>query len=859
MKRAWAIIGWLVFSALVCRAQFTDNFADGDYTSNPTWTPDSPTNWTIVGNQLRSNNTTANSTFYISTASSQALNGQWEFNVNLQFNTSSANFVDVYLMSYNANMVSANGYFVRIGGTPDEISLYRSTGATSNIMINGTDGVTNSSNNTLKIKVTRDVNNVWTLERDISGTGSSYVTEGTAVDNTFTTSSFFGIRITQSTASFFQRHFFGNFYVGAIIGDIVPPSLNAINVISNSQLDLLFSENLESASAQNTANFSVGNNIGSPASALLQADQKTVRLTFSNPFANGVIQQLTLSGIKDLAGNAMPISTQNFLFFQAVPTKSKDIIITEIFADPNPQVGLPDAEYLEIFNRSSNPIDLNGWKLSDGTSTATFASQIILPNEYWIVTASTSVAKFNSLGKTIGLANFPSLNNDGDIITLKTSVTIDSVNYNASWYNDEDKANGGWSLELIDPNNSCGGVTNWTASLDRKGGTPGQQNSVFASKPDLEGPMLLSVLASASQLTLSFNERLEKPLGPLSINLNPPIAIANLGLSNVALTEIKINLSQTIVPRQLYNIQIGNLRDCAGNLIQDGLNQLNFALPESADSLDIVINEILFNPRPGGVDFVEVYNTSPKYINLKGYRLGNFENGVIKNAKTVNSDFILTPRSYLVFTPDPTILKSQYLQGVEKHFLKNDLPSLNDDEGSIAIGNVQNKVLDYFLYSDKMHSTFLKDTEGVSLERISVAQSTNEASNWKSASSNAGFATPGFINSNSRPDNLIDENAVNIEPEIFAVQQPGQDFSKIHYRFDKSGWVANIKILDQQGRLIKTVANNETLAFEGFFRWDGEQEDGTKARVGYYAVWFEVFDNTGNIQIFRKRVVVAAR
>ena len=64
---------------------------------------------------------------------------------------------------------------------------------------------------------------------------------------------------------------------------------------------------------------------------------------------------------------------------------------------------------------------------------------------------------------------------------------------------------------------------------------------------------------------------------------------------------------------------------------------------------------------------------------------------------------------------------------------------------------------------------------------------------------------------------------------------------------------------DQQGRLIKTVANNETLAFEGFFRWDGEQDDGTKSRVGYYVVWFEVFDNTGNIQTFRKRVVVAAR
>ncbi|MFM8912906.1 MAG: hypothetical protein ACKOE6_08335, partial [Flammeovirgaceae bacterium] len=235
MIRRLAIIGWVIFSALVCRAQFTDNFDDGDYTNNPTWAPDHTANWTVVGGQLRSNNITANSTFYISTPSAQALNAQWEFLVNLPFNTSSANFVDVYLMSTNANMVASNGYFVRIGGTPDEISLYRSSGATSSVIINGTDGVTNTSNNTIKIKVTRDINHVWTLERDITGSGGSYFTEGTAVDNTFTTSSFFGIRVTQSTASFFQRHFFGNFYVGAIIGDIVPPSLSAISVITNSQ------------------------------------------------------------------------------------------------------------------------------------------------------------------------------------------------------------------------------------------------------------------------------------------------------------------------------------------------------------------------------------------------------------------------------------------------------------------------------------------------------------------------------------------------------------------------------------------------------------------------------------------------
>ena len=856
--RLFALILTLLFSALVCRAQFTDNFLDGDYTNNPTWTPDNGSNWTIADNQLRSNSSIASSTFYISTPSTQALNAQWEFYVNLQFNTSSANFVDIYLMSSTASMISADGYFVRIGGTPDEISLYKSTSGTASILINGTDGITNASNNTLKIKVTRDVSNLWKLERDVTGTGNSFVSEGTAVDNSFTTSSIFGIRITQSTASFFQKHFFSDFYVGPIIGDIVPPVLNSVSVISSTQLDLVFNESLETASSQLVSNYFANNGIGNPVSATLQADQKTVRLTFGNSFSNGIQNQLTLMGIKDLAGNSMSSINQNFLFFQPVATINKDIIITEIFADPTPQIGLPDAEYIEIYNRSNNPIDLTGWKLSDGSSIATFPSQIILPKEYWIVTASASTSKFTSFGKTIGLPNFPTLNNDADVLTLQTSFTIDSVNYNSNWYKDDDKANGGWSLELIDPNNLCGDANNWTATIDAKGGTPGKQNSVFANKPDAEGPKLISIVASPSQLTLTFNERLEKPLGVVSVNILPLLPIANLGLSNAALTEIKINLSQPIAPRQLYTIQITNLRDCAGNLIQDNFNKQDFALPESADSLDVVVNELLFNPRPGGVDFVEIYNRSAKYINLKDFRLANFENGVVKNSKTISVDYILAPTSYLVLTVDPVVLKAQYLQSVEKNFLKVDMPGLNDDEGSIALINNQNKILDYFLYSDKLHSTFLKDTEGVSLERISFFQNTNETSNWKSASSNAGFATPGYINANARPENFGNENSISVDPEVFSIQQPGQDFSKINYKFDQGGWVANIKIIDQQGRLIKTIANNETLGVEGFFRWDGQQEDGTMARIGYYQVWVEVFDGTGNIQTFRKRVVVAA-
>lgn len=858
MKKLF-IIPAIIFS-LSGYSQVADTFSDGDLTNSPTWTPDLASNWVVANNQLRSNSSVASSSFYITTPSAKATNGQWEFWVNLQFNTSSTNYVDIYLTSELSNLSSAtnNGYFVRIGGTPDEISLYKMTAGVASILINGTDGITNSSNSTLRIKVIRDVNNLWTLERDAVG-GTNYVLEGNATDNTFTTSNFFGIRIQQSTASFFNRHFFDDIYAGEIILDTEPPLLQQLQVLSNTQLSLLFSEKMSSSTAQDVSHYNATNGLGNPASAILQTDEKTVILTFAQSFSSGITNQLTISGVADLVGNSVTSIAQSFFFFQPQPVNNKDIIITEIFADPSPQIGLPDAEFIELYNRSNNAVDLAGWKFSDGSSIAVFPTKIVLPGEYWIVCANTNTSLFTPFGKTVGVSNFPTLNNSSDILTLRTSTnqTIDSVSYALSWYKDLDKQEGGWTLELIDVNNTCGEDNNWVASEDAKGGTPGKVNSVNANKPDLIGPRLISIAAiQSSELRLTFDEKLEKPLTGVLFELNPVVTIGQAQFISSSLREIKLILSQPLVPKQLYTIEVKNLRDCAGNFIQSEFSKLSFALPETAAIGDVLLNEILFNPRPGGVDFVEIVNISDKFINLKNWSLANRPEESIVNSRIITSqDFILSPGSFLVCSSDGVILKNQYPLSVDKNFLKTTIPSMNDDTGSIALVSPEGMLMDYFVYLDDYHTPLLKDKEGVSLERISLTQM-NTSSNWKSANASVGFATPGYLNSNTRLENSIDENAVQIVPEIFSPNVPGQDFAQINFKFDRSGLIAQIKIVDLQGRVIKELANNETLALNGSYRWDGDRTEGDKARMGYYFVWFEVLDLDGTVKTFRKRVVI---
>jgi flagellar hook assembly protein FlgD len=98
---------------------------------------------------------------------------------------------------------------------------------------------------------------------------------------------------------------------------------------------------------------------------------------------------------------------------------------------------------------------------------------------------------------------------------------------------------------------------------------------------------------------------------------------------------------------------------------------------------------------------------------------------------------------------------------------------------------------------------------------------------------------------------------VTVEPEVFVPGSSPNDFSLIRYSFEKPGYVANIKVVDREGRLIKSIANNEILGFDGFYRWDGDRDDGSKARTGYYLFWMEVFDLDGTMLTFRKRVIIA--
>ena len=135
-------------------AQFQDDFSDGDFTINPTWSGESA-NFEIAGNALHLNAPAATDTSYLSVASDTIHNAFWEFLVQMDFGTSSSNFAQVYLASDNADLKgNVNGYFVRIGGTTDEVSLYEQTGTTATEIIDGLDSRVGTSTVLARARVT---------------------------------------------------------------------------------------------------------------------------------------------------------------------------------------------------------------------------------------------------------------------------------------------------------------------------------------------------------------------------------------------------------------------------------------------------------------------------------------------------------------------------------------------------------------------------------------------------------------------------------------------------------------------------------------------------------------------------------
>ena len=264
------------------------------------------------------------------------------------------------------------------------------------------------------------------------------------------------------------------------------------------------------------------------------------------------------------------------------------------------------------------------------------------------------------------------------------------------------------------------------------------------------------------------------------------------------------------------------------------------------------ISELLYQPRSGEAEYVELYNDSDVGVDLAGYHIVRVLHDTLATHYPL-PPFQVAPHGYVALTKDAASVTNCYSIQYPPLLVECNLPAYPNDGGSVALSTADSVLVERFDYSPGMHSPMLHDRAGVSLERRSFARPVNDAGNWFSASSVAGYGTPGYENSQSA-EWLVPETAFDFSSEL--VSPDGDDYQDVltvEYRMERADLMADAVVFDAGGRKVAQLLNAALLGSHGRLEWDARG-----VPQGRYLMLITVYDRGGRRQTLRRTVAVVA-
>jgi len=271
-----------------------------------------------------------------------------------------------------------------------------------------------------------------------------------------------------------------------------------------------------------------------------------------------------------------------------------------------------------------------------------------------------------------------------------------------------------------------------------------------------------------------------------------------------------------------------------------------------------VLNEVLFNPKTSGSDFIELYNRSSNFIDLKNYYFASSID-LFSDYKEVlpvqAKGYLMAPNSYLVFTENN---QADFYPNVNSSLqIFSTIPSLPDDGIYLHLLDKNGAKLESMLANDDVHFNTISDKEGVSLERLSTLS--NPKNNWTSSSAFCSYASPTQRNCMVYQENNSSES-LTIEPLIISPDGDGfQDFVQINYRFKSNDITMNLFVINERGIKVKELALAERVGYEGFILWDGSTDNGSLPVEGVYLIRQEFFNSNGQFEVNQKPILLTRR
>ncbi|MBR9921840.1 MAG: hypothetical protein GYB31_13450 [Bacteroidetes bacterium] len=850
----------ILFLGFPAFAQLIDDFSDGDLDNNPAWMGNTDLFQVNVANTLQlmdpDPESSNESILYLPAPVSTNDATTWEIYFSMDFSPSASNFGQIYLQADSEDLLaSPNGYFLKLGGisgSDDALELYLQDGDDSVLLIAGTSGALGSDPAEARVRITRSTSGEWELFADYTG-GTDFQSEGTAVDNTFQSGNFFGL-ICNYTSTRNEDFYFDDLLIDPLYVDTDAPQLLSATAQNATQIEVVFNEALDPLSAETVSNYEVDQGIGQPLSAAFDpAEPNVVQLDLNNLLQDGQTYQLAVNGVADVSQNILNGAFAEFEFIEESLPLAFDVLIHEIMADPAPSVGLPNAEFLELYNASDKNFELEGWSITSGSSPEPLPAFLLESGGYVIICDEEDAFAFEAYGPVLGLSSMPSLSNSGDELALLApdQSVIHLVTYTDEWYGSSAKDDGGWTLEMINPEAPCLGGENWVASEDLNGGTPAAANSVYAPEADETGVALSRVYPEdESTLVIQFSELPDsaKAANPAFYLIEPNVMVEMVILNEVYRDRAFLFLEDPLDSNTIYEISLAkDLSDCIGNPGQG--NALKFGLPATPKPGELIINEVLYHPEVGGSDFVEIFHAGQRPFDLANLVVGNIQ-GSSDSLSGLEVSRLLFPGDYLVLTESPADLLEQYTVPQPENLVKADLPVFSAPSGNVSLVSItpgmEALVLESFDYSDDLHHPLLDDTRGVSLERIRISDPVNSGANWHSAAATAGYATPTGPNSQAYAPANNNEKAFSLVHPSFSPDGDGyQDLLLLDYKLEETGFTANIRVFNASGNQVNVLAANAILGASGSFQWEGNTSNNDLAPMGIYVLWIEYFHPDG--------------
>jgi hypothetical protein len=438
-----------------------------------------------------------------------------------------------------------------------------------------------------------------------------------------------------------------------------------------------------------------------------------------------------------------------------VPFQGGDLIINEIMFQPRSGA----SEWIELFNPRDEGVDLYDWTVSDENVTTrvrlTDRHLVVPPGGYLVVAKDTTMKRdfpeFRGPLLTIG-SKWPTLNNDADLVVLRdlTGATIDSVAYAASW----GPVATGVSLERVRAEEPSTSSSNWRASVNARGGTPGLVNSVSPLPVDVEvvaGSIQWAPFVPRAQGTVTIAAAVRnvgrQTVAGVEVSCywdadgDSVLTAAELLATPQVVGELASGGRQTLlfrwegVPAGVHSIAV--VASCPNDQRPD--NDRRFAeLVVAFPVGQVLVNEIMYAPFSGQPEWVELYNAGPGEVDLYGWALGDVTSG----PRLFGATRLRVPEGGFVLVAADSALRFQY-GSLPAPLLTvvTGWPALNNDQDEVRVYDPAGVVVDSVHYFSRWGMR-----TGVSLERVRYEWGSQDSSNWRLSTAPEG-ATPGMENS----------------------------------------------------------------------------------------------------------------